>query len=125
VLLLPHSSQDNQRPLPLGELEEIRAAHSSWNKQRPLPLGELEEIRAALVRNTTPTAQKEHRTRINAQVKIDQQHKRKTRKELTFRRTHRNNKLNRGNTLCKRTPELKPGLPQNPACTEEKSWCRN
>jgi hypothetical protein len=46
-------------------------------------------------------AQEEHRRRINAQAKIDQQHKRRTRKELTFTRTHRNNKLNRGNTLAR------------------------
>jgi hypothetical protein len=46
-------------------------------------------------------AQEEHRTRINAQAKTDQQHKRRTRKELTFIRTHRNNKLNRGNTLAR------------------------
>jgi hypothetical protein len=70
--------------------------------------------------------QEEHRTRIDAQAKIDQQHKRKTRKGLTFTRTHRNNKLNLGNTLCKRTHEPKPGR-RNPACrgkqvVEELKW---
>jgi hypothetical protein len=69
-------------------------------------------------------AQEEHRKRIDAQAKIDQQHKRKNRKELTFTHTQRNNKLNLGNTR-KRTPELKPGRQQNPACTEENRRCRN
>jgi hypothetical protein len=70
-------------------------------------------------------AQEEHLTRIDAQAKIVQQHKRKTRKELTFTRTQRNNKLNLDNTLCKRTPEPKPGRRQNPACTEENRRCKN
>jgi hypothetical protein len=80
VLLLPHSSRDKQRALPL----------ESWRKYVQPWSGTLRQL-----------AQEEHRTRINARAKIDQQHKRRTRKELTFTRTHRNNKLTQGNTLAR------------------------
>jgi hypothetical protein len=77
VLLLPHSSQHKQRALPL----------ESWRKYVQPWSGTLHKL-----------TQEEHRTRINARAKIDQQHKRRTRKELTFTRTHRNDKLTQGNT---------------------------